>query len=134
VRSQVQQLVWKNLGLVRSGEGLEETLRAFDALRALVVNRLRVTGRTRVINREWMEAIELENMLDVGQAMAAAALARTETRGAHYRQDYPEQDDVGWRANLYVRRDRGRPHVERRPLAAPASSSPRAHRRTGEGV
>jgi fumarate reductase (CoM/CoB) subunit A len=115
-RKQVQALAWTNVGLIRNRDGLEETLRAFAGMRESVLNRLQVTGRTRTVNREWMEAIELENMLDVGDAMATAALARTETRGAHYRQDYPERNDVEWRANLYVRRSDGRPRVEKRPV------------------
>jgi hypothetical protein len=56
--------------------------------------------------------------------MAAAAMRRTETRGAHYRQDFPERNDDEWLANLYVRRVGGLDHVEKRPLVAldPAST------------
>ena len=48
--------------------------------------------------------------------MASAALTRTETRGAHYRQDFPKADDTDWLANLYVRRDRDRSKIEKRPV------------------
>jgi succinate dehydrogenase/fumarate reductase flavoprotein subunit len=81
-----------------------------------------------VLNREWMETIELENMTAVVGCMAAAALQRTETRGAHYRQDFPERNDEDWSANLYVRKDGDRVRVEKRPLvletAAPAQPVP----------
>lgn len=60
-------------------------------------------GRHRVLNREWMEALELENMLDVAEIMATAALRRQETRGAHYRQDFPKIDPT-WQKNICVRR------------------------------
>lgn len=116
VKRQVQRLMWNQVGLVRNGAGLTDALTRIDALRDQVLPSLRVTSRTRVVNREWMEAIELENMLDVAEAMAVAALARTETRGAHYRQDFPTRDDPVWLANLYCRRVSGRPQVEKRPL------------------
>ncbi len=116
VKSQIQSLMWNEVGLVRSGPGLTGAIAKLRALRAEILPRLRVMRPTRVLNREWMEAIELENMIDVAESMAAAALERTETRGAHYRTDFPKRDDSRWLANLYVRREAGQPRVERRPL------------------
>lgn len=116
VKSQIQRLMWNNVGLVRNGDKLSETLAAFAGLREKTLPELRITGKTRIVNREWMEAIELENMLDICEAMAAAALERTETRGNHYRQDFSEADDAAWLANLYVRREGARPVIEKRPV------------------
>jgi len=134
LKRQVQQLMWNHVGLIRNGQGLTETLKAFAGFREEVLPRLWVTGRTRILNREWMEAIELENMLDLGEAMATAALARTETRGAHYRQDFPNRDDAVWLANLYVWRDGRRPRVERRPVVTLESGGPDAVNRTEAAV
>ncbi|MDE3194039.1 MAG: FAD-binding protein [Chloroflexota bacterium] len=116
LKSQVQALMWNEVGLVRSAPGLTAALAKIRSLRAEVLPRLRVTRATRVLNREWMEAIELGNMLDVAEAMSVAALERTETRGAHYRTDFPTRDDARWLANLYVRREGEGSRVERRPL------------------
>jgi len=121
----VQKLMWDHVGLVRNGEKLQETLRAFADLRRDALPRMKVTDRSRVLNREWMESIELENMLDLAEAMAAASLERRETRGAFYRTDYPETDPE-WTANLRVRLDSGKLAVHRQPivrLAGPASPS-----------
>ena len=73
------------------------------------------------MNREWIETIELRNMLDIVGAMSAAALRRTETRGAHYRQDFPERNDDEWLANLYVQRSGDDDQVEKRPLVVAES-------------
>ena len=116
VKREVQELMWHKVGLVRSGQGLSDALRAFSDLREQMLPRLCVSSQTRVLNREWMEAMELENLLLLGEAMASAALTRTETRGAHYRQDFPKADDTDWLANLYVRRDRDRSKIEKRPV------------------
>jgi fumarate reductase (CoM/CoB) subunit A len=124
MKRQVQGLTTAHVGLVRSGSGLEEARRTLDEYRHDIVSNLSVCGRTRVLNREWMETIELRNMLDVVGAMTAAALTRTETRGAHYRQDFPERNDDVWLANLYVRRSGDDDRVEKRPLAGVDSSDP----------
>lgn len=124
LKRQVQHLMWTQVGLVRNAKGLSQSLRTFAEFRREALPRLWVTGRTRVLNREWVEAIELENLIDVGEAMASAALARTETRGAHYRQDFPERDDASWLANVYVRRDGGNVIVDKRPVVVVAEKSP----------
>jgi fumarate reductase (CoM/CoB) subunit A len=118
LKRRVQDLMWHKVGLVRNGPGLSDALRAFSEFREQLLPRLGVSSRTRVLNREWMEAIELENLLDLGEAMASAALTRTETRGAHYRQDFPEGDDAVWVSNLYVRRDSDRVRIEKRPVVS----------------
>src|SRR5690606_3606168 len=80
LKREVQELSTANVGLVRSGAGLEQTREKLAEYRQDAVPRLAAPGGTRVLNRGWMETIELRNMLDVVSAMSAAALARTETR------------------------------------------------------
>ena len=57
---------------------------------------VRLTDHSKVFNTARIEALELENLLDVGMALAASALYRQESRGAHSRPDYPKRDDVNW--------------------------------------
>jgi succinate dehydrogenase/fumarate reductase flavoprotein subunit len=115
VKQRIQKLMWDHVGIVRSGPKLTETLVAFRNLREHVLPSVKVTSKSRVLNREWMEALELENLLDIGEAMAASSLQRQETRGAHYRTDFPETDP-GWTANLIVRREAGRLQVEKKAV------------------
>jgi fumarate reductase (CoM/CoB) subunit A len=115
VKQQIQRLMWDHVGLVRSGENLRSTINIFKDIREAVLPKLQVTSRSRVLNREWMEMIELENMLDIGDSMATAALEREETRGAHYRTDFPTLDPA-WRANLIVGRQGKRLTVEKAPI------------------
>ena len=115
VKQRIQKLMWDHVGIVRSGPKLTETLAAFHNLRAHVLPSVKVTGKSRVLNREWMEALELENLLDIGEAMAASSLQRQETRGAHYRTDFPATDS-NWTANLIVRREAGRLQVEKQAV------------------
>jgi len=123
VKRRVQKLMWDHVGLVRTAARLEETLRAFTDLRRNVLPQLKVTDKSRILNREWMESLELENMLDLAEAMAATSLQRKETRGAFYRTDFPDQDPQ-WTANLWVKRDGERIVVEKRPVVTLGAAVP----------
>jgi succinate dehydrogenase/fumarate reductase flavoprotein subunit len=129
VKKRIQKLMWDHVGLVRSGPKLTETLTAFRNLREHVLPTVKVTNKSRVLNREWMEALELENLLDIGEAMAASSLQRHETRGAHYRTDFPDTDP-NWTANLIVRRDADGLHVEKKAVVTLETSAP-AHKKIG---
>jgi succinate dehydrogenase / fumarate reductase flavoprotein subunit len=59
-------------------------------------SRISIADCGSVFNTELLEANELGYLLDIAHATAAAALARTESRGAHSREDYPERDDKRW--------------------------------------
>ncbi|HYC45834.1 MAG TPA: FAD-binding protein [Burkholderiales bacterium] len=123
VKKRLQKLMWDHVGLVRSGPKLEETLRAFRETREQVLPTVKVTNKARVLNREWMESIELENILDIGEAMAAASIAREETRGAFYRTDFP-QLDAQWTANLWVKRDGRNLNVEKHAVQTRVGPQP----------
>lgn len=127
LKKQLQAMSTAEVGLVRSGTGLNGVQKTLAQWRTEEIPSFSVYSGTRVLNREWQESIELRNMTDVLGAMAASALRRTETRGAHYRQDFPERNDAEWRANLYVRRSGvgvdAVDVVEKRPLVALDSST-----------
>ncbi|RPI44659.1 MAG: FAD-binding protein [Betaproteobacteria bacterium] len=115
VKKRIQKLMWDHVGLVRSGPKMEETLQQFGEIRAQVLPALKITGKSRILNREWMESIELGNLLDIAEAMASASLLRKETRGAHYRTDFPDLDPQ-WTANVLVKRDGAALTVEKQAV------------------
>lgn len=116
LKKRIQKFMLEKVGLVRDGLGLQAAQAEAAEVRASCAEELTVSGTSLAVNREWMEAIELGNLLDVAEAMMLAGLARTETRGSHYRQDYPARNDAEWLANLYVWRADEKLHVEKRPL------------------
>lgn len=91
--------MWRGLLVVRSEEKLEWTLQRLRQLRAVWKTDLQVGSP-----RELWQALELESMLEVGEIMVKAARLRTESRGSHFREDYPERDDTRWRKSIVVRR------------------------------
>lgn len=85
----IKSAMWNGAGIIRSKESLEEALRKLEQVE-------------RYINPSpgSLEELELNNMLLVGKLIARAALDRTESRGAHFRSDYPETDDKNWKKHL----------------------------------
>ena len=89
LRRELQQLMWDGVGPIRSGAGLA---RAAGALEELVCEKLPAArvGHARRFNMEWVEALEMRNLLLAARAMVTAAAERRESRGAHQREDAPQ--------------------------------------------
>ncbi len=86
LRRQIAALMWEGVGITRNALGLE-------MVRAELANLKGIIGRGAYHRR----ALETRNMLVLGDAIAACAEYRTESRGAHFRQEFPERDDENWR-------------------------------------
>jgi len=95
IRDEMQQVMFDEVFVVRNGPGL---VRAAEAIRSLKERYARagIQDRSRTFNTDLMEAIELGFMLDCAELVTAGALAREESRGGHYREDFPKRDDVNW--------------------------------------
>lgn len=101
LRSRLQDIMWTHVGPFRTAEGLATA----SALLAEVREHHRAArvDEREVMNLEWQEWFELEMMLDIADVIIAAATARTESRGAHQRDDFPEENDAEFLRNLLVR-------------------------------
>lgn len=102
LRDELEEVMWEYVGVVRTGEKLEEGIERISEIREALAD-VAVSG-TRRYNLEWNEYMDLENLSVIAKTVARSALYRTESRGAHYRTDYPERNDDEWLANVYVRR------------------------------
>jgi succinate dehydrogenase / fumarate reductase flavoprotein subunit len=66
---------------------------------------INVEDKGTVFNTDLMEAIELGNLLDIAETTNESALDRTESRGAHTREDYPKRDDANWMKHSFISKD-----------------------------
>ncbi|WP_456482560.1 fumarate reductase (CoM/CoB) subunit TfrA [Methanopyrus sp.] len=89
VREELQKTMWEHVGLERSEKGLKKAIRTLNELKESVESGLDDGYGLRPV-------LEVRNMVEVAIAVARSALYRTESRGAHYRSDYPERDDERW--------------------------------------
>jgi succinate dehydrogenase/fumarate reductase flavoprotein subunit len=101
LRDELRALMWEKAGLVRHAADLAAAQKGLAALRE-GARRVRVNGAPR-LNSEWQEWLNLESLLTVSDMIVASALQRQESRGAHYRSDYPEADNGQYLRNVYIR-------------------------------
>jgi len=114
-KSKLQQIVWDDVCVLRTEQGLKRALVAIEELRGKTLAHLGLTSQTKAYNLEWIQAILLPRQLDVAEAVARAALARTESRGSQRRADYPEQDNENWVKNIILRKENGGMMLETHP-------------------
>jgi succinate dehydrogenase/fumarate reductase flavoprotein subunit len=109
--------MWARCGVVRDRDGLLAARTALDRLSEQVAA-VRAPGPA-AANYTWQEALDLVNQVTVAQLVVESALAREESRGAHYRSDFPERRDDAWLRYVIVRRvSDGRPDLSTRPVEA----------------
>lgn len=94
VTQELKETMWEGCGLVRDHDGM---LKARSRLAELyeMAHEVSVSG-PREVNYAWHETLDLRNQLTVARSMIESALIREESRGSHYRSDFPEQDDRNW--------------------------------------
>jgi succinate dehydrogenase / fumarate reductase flavoprotein subunit len=78
--------------------------------------RVSIGDKGRLFNTDLLEALELENLLECSEAIVEGALARQESRGAHYREDFPERDDASFLVHTLVYKNGGRPLIGYKPV------------------
>jgi L-aspartate oxidase len=87
--SQVQDIMWEKVGLIRTAGGLQEAIAGLTNLNRRLEGPLSSP-----------EELQLANMATVGLLIARAALQRQESRGGHYRADFPQRDDLRWQKHI----------------------------------
>ena len=116
IRKKVQDMMWKQVGVVRTSEGLEKAVKEFDRMKEEDVPQLLVKYRGQRYNRELFEALETLNMAEVGEVMARSAALRKESRGAHFLRDLPERNDKDWLVNAVAQRKASQLVIRHEPV------------------
>jgi succinate dehydrogenase/fumarate reductase flavoprotein subunit len=129
VRKQLQEKSQALMGPVRTADGLNLYLDYLLGLRQDVLPQLSAVGETHQYNKSWFEALDLVNMVDAMEACCRAALHRQESRGVHYREDFPFVDNDEWLQQIMVTMADGGYQLATRPvntslMAPPAGKTP----------
>ncbi|MGI8425170.1 MAG: succinate dehydrogenase flavoprotein subunit [Actinomycetota bacterium] len=95
IRIQLQKAMMQGCGVVRSDASLSRTAAEIVELRVRYLQ-VCVEDKSKIFNTELIEAVELGFLLDLAEVTVAAASHRTESRGGHYREDFPERNDEAW--------------------------------------
>ncbi len=95
IKTEMQDVMQNHFGVFRTGDFMEEGLKKMRALRERLASAY-LADNSKVFNMERIECLELDNLMAVANATATAATYRTESRGAHSREDFPDRDDENW--------------------------------------
>jgi fumarate reductase flavoprotein subunit len=92
VREKLLDLMWNDVGILRDRRGLASAIDALGGLDA-ELDRTGVDGSVRDYNVSWHDWLNLKSLIAVSRVIAVAALARENSRGAHYREDFPDSGE-----------------------------------------
>ncbi|MEU6535125.1 succinate dehydrogenase flavoprotein subunit [Streptomyces sp. NPDC047000] len=106
LRRELQETMDANVMVFRTEQTIKTAVEKIAELRARYRN-VAVQDKGKRFNTDLLEAIELGNLLDLAEVMAVSALARKESRGGHYREDYPNRDDVNFMRHTMAYREVG---------------------------
>ncbi|KUO43206.1 MAG: hypothetical protein APU95_01775 [Hadesarchaea archaeon YNP_N21] len=101
IRRKIQEIMWYNVSVIRTDDNLNTAIRTLEDIREKEIPKAtRKDG-------DIIGSIEIQNMIDVGLIVASAALVRRESRGTHYRADYPRRDDENWLGMIAIKKSNG---------------------------
>jgi len=115
LRENLLDIMWDYVGVVRDRAGIERGLAGIDAIEAI----LRTTGvanRDRRFNLTWHDWLNLQSLCEISRVIALAALRRENSRGAHYRSDFPEPGDLATSTFTVARQKAGRIEMADEPV------------------
>jgi len=111
----MKKVMFDDVGIYRTGAIMESAIDKILELKERFKH-VRVSDTGKIFNTELLNAWELGNMLDIAELVAICALNRTESRGGHTREDYPERDDVNWLKHTLACKENGRIKIEYKPV------------------
>ncbi|MFC1964371.1 FAD-binding protein, partial [Chloroflexota bacterium] len=118
IKETIQKNMEAHAQFFRNENGLRDGLKAVDEIREKSLPNLAVSARNRRYNLEWVDALEVRNMVDIAEMTFRSALMRTESRGAHERADYPEEKHE-WLKNIILQKVKGEMALSTQPVALP---------------
>ncbi len=116
MRHELQKIMDSEVGVFRTGQGLEKALKKVKELEQKVPA-IQVRDQGRIYNTDLLSALEIDNLLDLAEVVVVGALARTESRGAHSRRDFPQRDDENWLKHTLAHYTAEGPKLEYIPVA-----------------
>ena len=115
MREELLELMWDEVGILRTGAQLQSAAARLDSL-ANAVRACGVADGDRRFNLTWMDRLNVENLIEVSRAICAASLARDDSRGAHFREDFPATSDLDHSTYTVVRSGEDGLKVDMQPV------------------
>lgn len=110
IKTELMEVMWEKVAIIRNENGLKSALKKIDELKCKSRNMQVPEGRG--FNKNLLDALEIENMLTVASLVTQSALLRRESRGSHYREDYPERDER-WNRSIVLNKNKDFSYLKR---------------------
>jgi succinate dehydrogenase / fumarate reductase flavoprotein subunit len=114
IKHELEKTMDEHANVFRTGQGLGEALKRIRALKQRAYQH--VEDKVREFNMNLINVLELQSMLDVAEVVVAGAYARTESRGAHFRLDFPKRDDEHWLKHTLAQKTSDGPQLDYSPV------------------
>jgi succinate dehydrogenase/fumarate reductase flavoprotein subunit len=105
---------WEKLGIIRDEKGLQEGLQTIQELKE-ELDKVGIAGG-RACNIAWNDWLNMRNLLEASEMIGRSAVERKESRGAHYRSDFPRQNNGEYLKNFFIKRENGKMKIYDRPV------------------
>ncbi|HTW76617.1 MAG TPA: FAD-binding protein [Thermoplasmata archaeon] len=115
LRTELQQTMERYVGIYRNEADLLEGLKRVRAVKARFEN-VRIVDQSKVYNINLTDALEVGHLIELAEVIVVGAYARTESRGAHARTDYPKRDDAHWMKHTMARKTPEGPNLSYTPV------------------
>jgi len=116
VRERLYDVMWQKVGIIRDATGLRAALSELNLLES-ELNLTGIADANRAFNLTWHDWLNLKSLLQTSRVIAEAALARTDSRGAHFREDFPEAGPLDQSAYTSARLKDGMSNIVMKPVA-----------------
>ncbi len=110
IKRELQKTMWNNVAIIRSEKGLKSAMARLCDIKKMLTNMKVPEGAG--FNKDLQDALELQNMLLVASLTVESALLRHESRGSHYREDYPETSDK-WAKSIVLNKNKDFRYIKR---------------------
>ena len=115
LRNRLRRLMWEKVGVYRTESNLRSAFKELEEIES-DLKRQALSQKSKVYNQELIEGLENHFLVTTAKCVARGALLRTESRGAHYRDDHPKTDHRNWLQHLVMRHVKGELKIEKVPV------------------
>src|SRR5208282_4250525 len=103
VKRMIREIMWDEMGYVKNETKMRRALERLKEVREKIVPRMHLSTGTTVWNYEWVDALDVDDMLQVCELLVQSSIMRKESRGPFYREDYPYVDNENWLKHICLR-------------------------------
>src|SRR6185437_10595737 len=119
LKEMLRGIMWDKVGVEKDAAGLQSAIEDIERIRLDLLPDMAIANRTPTANFEWLDAIDVVNMVDACELIARSSLQRKESRGPFFRRDFPATDNINWLVANVVSKSGNGLRFDQRPYALP---------------